>query len=409
MNHVLIVDDDEALRETLARAATRWGFEASVADSTAAALDVLRNRQVDVLVTDLRMDGPDGIDLIRSAVDTSPKTQTVLMSAYATAREQQLATGYGAVRVLCKPFTPEDLQKAIREALDSRKGYRGMVHGLSLIDMLQMFHLSRRTMSLVIGGERPGEVHFVDGNLVHATCGELTGLDAFKALLSGESGSIATSSPIDVPTTITCSFDALLMDALRELDEEQRREVSIAPVALDFDSAFTSQPPVPRISFAPVPSFESLRAPTLNEPVTSAKKSGGVQASAGDHNTRAMEQVCEKISAQVGCALACGVVDIRSGILLAVASSVSSLEFYEYLGDACASLLANSFASRLDTEKEMDGVQEIYITTPHHLYFMKSLESLKAAVVMITTKQISLAMGWASVRSLISEIEPLVP
>ena len=389
MTHVLIVDDDATLRETLARAARQWGFETSVEDSAESALERLKQTNIDVLVTDLRLGGDDGIDLIRNAAETSPKTCTLLMSAYATAREQQLATQYGTVRVLCKPFLPAELQSALTQALDSRKGYHGTIHGLSLVDMLQMFHMARRSISIVIGGPTPGRIHFREGELIAAECGALEGRDALGALLRSDSGSIATTAPADVPRTIEASFDGLLMDTLRELDEGSRALVSMGPPGFNLDEAFASTPP------------------------------GQATLEQGRVDMGKMDDACKTIVSDVDGGVACGVVDLHTGMLLGIFNNAGySQSLNEIVAAACMDMFRGANVSRVHQAVRAhrgmpeDGkhyFEEIHITSANNFHFMKTIKDSKAVIVLVTTKSTNIGMGWASLKAQIGTIEPLVP
>src|SRR5688572_2871861 len=75
------------------------GFDVTMASSYEEALQLLQKAPYEVLLTDLRMNGPDGLELIRATQASSPATRPILMSAYATARDSQTALDLGAVRV----------------------------------------------------------------------------------------------------------------------------------------------------------------------------------------------------------------------------------------------------------------------------------------------------------------------
>lgn len=451
MSHILIVDDDATLRETLARAARSWGFEASVAKSAESALLSLEQMQIDVLVTDLRMGGQDGIDLIRKAAQSSPDTQTVLMSAYATAKQQQLATEHGTVVVLCKPFTPSDLRGALSQALDSRKGYHGTVHGLSLVDMLQMFHLARRSVSIQIGGSLPGEIHFMDGELIHASCGDSSGEPALTALLGADSGSIATTAPSRLERTIETSFDALLMDAMRRIDEQAH--TSDIPDS-NFDAAFASCPPpegddddftaLPVALRMPPPEDELGKttditsaspeprptsheqdpaplpeAPTVQTtPTVESTPPPPVRPQREPHARSEMDSACKAIVENVDGGVACGVVDLRNGALLGMFSSAGgSAALNDIVAAACLDMFRGGNAVRAHRairqhrnapEDGANYFEEIHIRSTHNLHFMKAVKNGQAAITLVTARTTNVAIGWASLKAQIGTIEPLV-
>lgn len=224
MTTVLVVDDDDLLRASLARDLVQQGFDVQVADSVDTAETALRARSFDVLLADLRMNGRDGIDLLGTAREISGRTRAVLMSAYASARDHETAHDLGAVRVLCKPFTPRQLIEAIRQAAECDVGFRGSFHGLSLIDMLQMFHFGRRSISVTVAGKPSAVVQVRDGEIVHAAKGDLVGEEALFSILAASSGSIRTSVLGAAPQTISRPFQELVLDAMRAMDEEARED-----------------------------------------------------------------------------------------------------------------------------------------------------------------------------------------
>ncbi len=224
MTSVLIVDDDVGFRTTIGRDLGEQGFTVSLARNADDALEVLTRRasdgSIDVMLTDLRMPGADGIDLLEKVRTVSPRTRAILMSGYATARDYQRAIECGAVRVLCKPFTSGELLLAIRQAVDCETGFRGSIHGLSLVDLLQMFHYARRSLAIVVDGLAPGHVFVEDGQLIHAVYRDLVGEPALRAILAMPAGSLRTMVlPQSTPRSITRDFQILLLDSLRTVDE----------------------------------------------------------------------------------------------------------------------------------------------------------------------------------------------
>jgi CheY-like chemotaxis protein len=219
---LLLVEDDADFRGALVRTLGQQGFDevvevASVED----ALDALKRRAFDVVLTDLRLGERDGIDLIQSVRQSYPAARPILMSAYATARDVQVALQQGAVTVLCKPFTADELRAAIQQAAECGTGFHGTFHGISLIDMLQMLHLARRSLKVTMSGAVSGAIHLQEGEIVHAEAGARRGEEAFRALLAEPAGSLQTAAAVDgVETTITRDFQTILMDSLRVLDEQ---------------------------------------------------------------------------------------------------------------------------------------------------------------------------------------------
>jgi len=121
---VLIAEDEEALRAFVARALTMDGHEVMVAADGGEALDVLvRERgRFDVLLTDIRMPVMDGIALALAAARDFPDLTILLMTGYADQRER--AHGLDALihDVIAKPFSLEEIRKAVNGALAAKRG-----------------------------------------------------------------------------------------------------------------------------------------------------------------------------------------------------------------------------------------------------------------------------------------------
>lgn len=239
MTAVLVVDDDQMFARAVGGDLRYQGFDVEVVHTVAAALDSVSKQNFDVLLTDLRLGAQDGIDLLGSLRDASPQTRAVLMSGFATARDYQRAVELGAVRVLCKPFTPADLIQCIQEAVECGVGFRGSFHGLSLVDMLQMYHYARRSVAIAVSGRSPGRMHLRDGQLVHAEFQGRTGEAALTSILTIPAGTLATTPlPAKSSETITRDFRHVLLDALRSLDEATGRDASDGLDSDDFNFEF---------------------------------------------------------------------------------------------------------------------------------------------------------------------------
>jgi len=223
MTTVLVVEDDVMFAKAVGHDLADQGFDVTTVHTVKDALACCGADEFDVLLTDLRLGAHDGIDLLAALRDVSPATRAVLMSGYATARDYHRAVELAAVRVLCKPFTPAELIQCIRQAVECQSGFRGSVQGLSLVDMLQMFHFGKRSIVLHVGGAGNGTIELQDGEVTHAELGGLSGPEALRAILATPSGALTTSVPTGERTrSIDTPFSRLLMDCLRELDESGR-------------------------------------------------------------------------------------------------------------------------------------------------------------------------------------------
>lgn len=111
MNHikVLIVEDDEGLREALVDTLALSGYDWLEAESAEQALLLLKNQTVDIVVSDVQMAGMDGLVLLRNIKHHYPKLPVLLMTAYANIQDAVAAMKEGAIDYMAKPFAPEVL------------------------------------------------------------------------------------------------------------------------------------------------------------------------------------------------------------------------------------------------------------------------------------------------------------
>ena len=117
----LVADDEAGMRESVARALRREGFQVTAVEDGAAALDSLRRAPVDLLVADLRMPGLDGLELLRAAKLVAPDTEVVVLSGHATVEEAVEAMKEGAYDFLTKPFDRAPLVRVARQAVERRR------------------------------------------------------------------------------------------------------------------------------------------------------------------------------------------------------------------------------------------------------------------------------------------------
>jgi hypothetical protein len=149
--------------------------------------------------------------------EASSGTRPVLTSANASAREGQRALDRGAVRLLCKPFEVDEMLYAVERAAEYSGGFWASVHGLSLVDTLQMLHLARRSLSVRFLGGSNAALHMRDGQLVHAEYAELHGELALATILRMPAGALQTFALEAVTQSIFRDFPVMLLDQLRWL------------------------------------------------------------------------------------------------------------------------------------------------------------------------------------------------
>lgn len=111
---ILIVDDETEIREGLAQSVRTLGYDVTTAQSGEEAIYQLRqSKDISFVLTDFKMPGLDGLDVVREAKKTRPDLPVVMMTGFGSVHHAVNAMQAGAKDYLCKPFRTEDLEKII--------------------------------------------------------------------------------------------------------------------------------------------------------------------------------------------------------------------------------------------------------------------------------------------------------
>ena len=225
-SRVLLVDSDLALLRTMRNAAAAEG----------GSIDLLTAQGWDEALELLTIADPA---LVVGAVDrtTSPELASLCelqrrginVAAFGPDVPElvRVAASAGITEYICKPISTAAffvrVQRLIRALTSTAKAG---LKGFALADLLQLVSMSRQSMTLrVRSGERSGELVVADGQLVHAECGDLRGLDAAVAVLDWPDSEVS-SSP-DLPPRASWTAEISLMELLvnsARLRDERRRD-----------------------------------------------------------------------------------------------------------------------------------------------------------------------------------------
>ena len=118
---VIVIDDEEGMREGMRRVLERKGFAVDLAEDGESAIALLKKSRYDLALVDLKMPGIDGFEVTRFINDTmGNQTVVVIVSALATVEAAVEVTQHGAFDFLVKPFTPQDLMQVVERAARQR-------------------------------------------------------------------------------------------------------------------------------------------------------------------------------------------------------------------------------------------------------------------------------------------------
>ncbi len=117
---ILVVDDELSMREFLSILLEREGYLVDQAESAETAMSFLETNSYDLVVSDVKMPGLDGISLLAGIKQTSPDTAVLMMTAFSTAEQAVEAMKLGAYDYIAKPFNVEEIKILVRNALEKR-------------------------------------------------------------------------------------------------------------------------------------------------------------------------------------------------------------------------------------------------------------------------------------------------
>ncbi len=118
---ILVVDDDLSLRQFLLIMLKRAGYECRTASRGEEAIEMMVADPADVVVTDLNMEGLDGMGVLRRVQSDWPRTEVVMITAYATTENAVAAMKDGAFDYVVKPFNVDELKMILRKAFEKRE------------------------------------------------------------------------------------------------------------------------------------------------------------------------------------------------------------------------------------------------------------------------------------------------
>ena len=182
MPTILIVDDEPNIIEVLEIALCDEGMEVIKSGSGREALDVLQGKDVDLVISDIRMPDISGVELLRKAKQVAPDTGFIMITAFANTETAIEALQHGAFDYIIKPFRMEELRSIIRRALKKKRSPRNQPSPASAdIEARQSQKLFHALHHSHVVGKSPKMVE------VYRTIGTVA-MGESTVLITGESG-----------------------------------------------------------------------------------------------------------------------------------------------------------------------------------------------------------------------------
>lgn len=210
---ILVVDDDESILWSLSRILTTSykNYSVGTASSAEEALSIIKNTQVDVLVTDFKLPKMNGLKLTETLREVSPQTRSILITAYGNDQMVEQATNSGCVAYLEKPFDVSLLIKHISRSLQPMYDLRVELAGVTLLDIVKIYVMKQEDMVLsIVSKDMAGIVVVQEGRVTHVEFGDLVGMEAFDAILNCHEGVVSSvSREIPPQETLSLTYEDL--------------------------------------------------------------------------------------------------------------------------------------------------------------------------------------------------------
>lgn len=245
---ILIAGGDRARAKQIAAACAARGFATSFAPHGAAALEAALANVPDVVVAPVDLgliDGPKLAEILRANPRTQGTRFVFLGSPQSGATDASYfdeilpdAANADEVGMRVESILAQRARiNAVERDSEADHEVEGKLSQIPLTDLLQLFHMNRRTGTIELRRQEPGrpeelgKLFLRDGNLLQATVGSVDGEKALFRLLAWREGSFAfTPNRVKVAARILAPTRALLMEGMRQIDEWERMRGSLPPL-----------------------------------------------------------------------------------------------------------------------------------------------------------------------------------
>ncbi len=117
---ILVLDDEEIVGKRLKTALEKSDYDVEIFQDSRLAVARISEKEFDIVVTDVRMEGFNGMEVLEHVLEKSPRAQVILITGYATVEVAREALTRGAFDFIAKPFKPNDLREVILRAVEEK-------------------------------------------------------------------------------------------------------------------------------------------------------------------------------------------------------------------------------------------------------------------------------------------------
>jgi len=235
VKNVLIVDDDREMLLALKDGLSKYKetFSVLLAGDGTAAVKILKERAVSLVVTDLKMPQMDGFALLTHIMENYPDIPVIIITGYSTPDMERLAREGGAVGYIAKPFMLEDLARDIMATL-RKESEGGTLHSVSSGIFLQLMEMEQKTCTIRLEDKSTGKtgvLFFQDGELLDARVNSLQGKPAAYKIFSWEEVNISIQNVCPkMENNIESDLQPLILEVARLKDENRINKKEVEKV-----------------------------------------------------------------------------------------------------------------------------------------------------------------------------------
>ncbi|KAA3614167.1 MAG: response regulator [Calditrichaeota bacterium] len=234
---ILIVDDNPSVLKLLNISLTKAGYEIVEAENGEEAFVAANENLPDLIISDIMMPQMDGLELCWMIRENSkvPMVPFIFLTSFDDPETEVKGFRAGADKYLNKPIERKDLLEKVQELLDRKKkvndvakteldnkGFAGDLSDLSIVELVQMLNLNKKSGVLHIKADVDGEIYLKDGQLHAASCKGLDGEEAVYKLVEQLKGKFNFElSDVSIERNINNSTMNVIMEACRIMDESR--------------------------------------------------------------------------------------------------------------------------------------------------------------------------------------------
>ncbi|MEJ2284521.1 MAG: response regulator [Desulfobacterales bacterium] len=245
IKNVLLVDDDHEMLVALKQGFEKYkdSFSILLASDGLKAVESLKKNTISLVVTDLKMPGMDGFELLAHIMEHYPDIPVIIITGYSTPEMEHLAREGGAVGYIAKPFLIENLARQILSTL-RRESEGGTLHNVSSGMFLQLVEMEQKTCTIRLEDKfsnKKGILFFQEGDLLDARVNDLQGENAAYEIFSWDQVNLSIQNGCALKEKrIHSEMQHLILEAARRKDEALVENVQ--PAVMEEVESFEPDP-----------------------------------------------------------------------------------------------------------------------------------------------------------------------